>query len=196
METTAHTIQFRHPLAGAKIKALPRLNAGARKLLFEREDESFEKGRRAAESSFSQQLVSQRNEMLDLQNGVLNSVRNAIPQVIRDTEAMLIDLAVATAERLVAGMPIDRESVEAAIREALTQVEDGSQVRVLLHAEDLTLLKKGSSELLVADESGGSLLIEPSPEVTRGGCILRTRFGDIDARRETKLEQVKQALAE
>ncbi len=196
METTTHTVPFRYPLTGAKIKALPRLSADARKLLFEREDESFEKGRQAAESSFSQQLVSQRNEMLELQNGVLNSVRNAIPQVIRDTESMLIDLAVATAERLVAGMPIDRESVEAAIREALTQVEDGSQVRVLLHAEDMTLLKKGSSELLVADESGGPLLIEPSPEITRGGCILRTRFGDIDARRETKLEQMKQALAE
>ncbi len=196
MKTTRQTVQFRHPLIGAKIRVLPRLDAGARRWFREREDESFEHGRRAAESSFSQQLVSQRNEMLDLQNGVLNSVRAAIPQVIRDTEEMLIDLAVATAERLVAGMPVDREAVEFAVREALTQVEDGSQVRVLLHADDLALLKKGGSQLLDADVSEGAMIIEPSPDVTRGGCILRTRFGDIDARRETKLQQVKQALTE
>ena len=178
------------------MNVLPQLGVQARKLLFEREEESFEKGRQSAESSFSQQLVSQRNEMVELQNGVLNSVREAIPQVIRETEQMLIDLAVATAERLVAGIPINREMVEASIREALAQVEDGSQVRVMLHTDDLALLKKGSSELLDSDETGGSLVVETSAEVTRGGCVLRTRFGDIDARRETKLEQVKQALTE
>jgi len=196
MGTTKHAVQFSRPLISAKMKALPRLGTEARRLLCEREEEGFEKGREAAETSFSQQLVSQRNEMLEVQNGVLNSVRAAIPQVIRETEEMLIDLAVATAERLVAGMPIDREMIEAAIREALTQVEDGSQVRVLIHADDLALLKQGSSELLNTDDAGGSLVIETASEVTRGGCVLRTRFGDIDARRETKLEQVKQALAE
>jgi flagellar assembly protein FliH len=196
MATTTHTVQFTQPLVGAKVNVLPPLGVQARKLLFEREEESFEKGRQSAESSFSQQLVSQRNEMVELQNGVLNSVRAVIPQVIRETEQMLIDLAVATAERLVSGMPVNREMVEATIREALAQVEDGSQVRVMLHADDLALLNKGGSELLDSDETGGSLVVEISGEVTRGGCVLRTRFGDIDARRETKLEQVKQALTE
>lgn len=33
-----------------------------------------------------------------------------------------------------------------------------------------------------------------SSEVTRGGCLVQTRFGVIDARRETKVEQIRQAL--
>ena len=38
----------------------------------------------------------------------------------------------------------------------------------------------------------GPLRFVHSPEATRGGCIVQTRFGVIDARRETKLEQLQQ----
>jgi len=33
-----------------------------------------------------------------------------------------------------------------------------------------------------------------SSEVSRGGCLIQTRFGLVDARRETKLEQLQQTL--
>jgi flagellar biosynthesis/type III secretory pathway protein FliH len=32
-------------------------------------------------------------------------------------------------------------------------------------------------------------------EVTRGGCFVQTRFGIIDARRETKMNQLRQTLS-
>lgn len=197
MSTTRQTVKFHRAPAGARLRSLPRMNAEARKLLSSREEDSFEQGRRVAEQSLSQQLVLQRNEMIELQNGVLKSLGEVIPQIIRDTEKSLVELALATAERLVAGLPIDRAMVEAAVREALAQVEDGSRVHVLLHPEDLALLQKDAGGGLAAEaRSGDQLILEPSPEATRGGCIVRTRFGDIDALRETKLEKVRQAVTE
>ena len=65
---------------------------------------------------------------------------------------------------------------------------------MLLHAEDLELLTKGDSELL--DESYGAekVLFKASSEVTRGGCLLETHYGIVDARRETKANLLKQAV--
>jgi flagellar biosynthesis/type III secretory pathway protein FliH len=40
----------------------------------------------------------------------------------------------------------------------------------------------------------GPLRFSGAAEVTRGGCIVQTRFGLVDARRETKMEQLRQAL--
>jgi flagellar biosynthesis/type III secretory pathway protein FliH len=34
-----------------------------------------------------------------------------------------------------------------------------------------------------------------SAQVSRAGCLVQTRFGAIDARRETKLEAIRQSLA-
>jgi flagellar biosynthesis/type III secretory pathway protein FliH len=41
----------------------------------------------------------------------------------------------------------------------------------------------------------GPIRFAASSEVTRGGCTVRTRFGLLDARRETKIEQMRQSLS-
>jgi flagellar assembly protein FliH len=174
---------------------LPPLHPAHRRIMKEQEEESFERGRLQAERSLTIQIVSQRNEMVQLQDGVLKSLNDALARVVRETEGMLVELALATATRLVAGLPIEAGMVEAAMREALAQVEETATVQVLLHPEDLALLKSSGSEF-VADAAAGRLRLGASPEVTRGGCVVRTHFGDIDARRETKVEQMRKALTE
>ena len=40
----------------------------------------------------------------------------------------------------------------------------------------------------------GTLRFVPCADLTRGGCLVQTRFGIIDARRETKFDQLAQTL--
>jgi len=190
-----HKLKLTKSPARLRHRPLPPLPAGYRRLLKEREEEGFERGRLQAERSLTTQIVSQRTEMVQLQNGVLKSLNDAVGQVVRETESTLIEIALATAQRLVAGMPISCELVEAAMREALTQVEETANVHVLLHPEDFALLKSGDSELM-NEAVAGRLRLATSPEVSRGGCVVRTHFGDIDACRETKLGQMRKALTE
>ena len=85
--------------------------------------------------------------------------------------------------------------VEAAIREALLEAEENSDVTVLLHPADLELLQARDSSLFQTKASGERVNFDTSPEVTRGGCLVRTSFGIIDGRRETKFELLKRSLA-
>ena len=167
--------------------------------LHEREEAAFQKGRREGEHALGQQLVEQRNEMRELQNGILHSLQQVLPQLIRETESGLIQLALESAQKIIAGLPIEISLVEAVVREALSQVEDTAEIVVQLHPEDLTLLRKHESPLLGDLQAGlpgmGPLRFTHSPEVSRGGCILQTRFGIIDARRETKVEQLNKTLS-
>jgi flagellar assembly protein FliH len=92
-------------------------------------------------------------------------------------------------------MPIDAAVVEATVREALRQAEDTAEIVIQLHPEDLALLRQHQSPLLDGLPEAGPLRFVHSTEVSRGGCIIQTRFGLIDARRETKIEQLRQSLA-
>jgi flagellar assembly protein FliH len=114
--------------------------------------------------------------------------------VVRDSEGAVIQLAIETAQRLVAGLPVSTEMVEAAVREALAQVANTAEVTVLLHADDLALLEKhlSGSSTNVADRP--QMLFRSSPEVTRGGCLVQTSFGVVDGRRETKVALLKKSL--
>lgn len=161
--------------------------------LREREQAAYERGRRDGENSLREQLIGQRNEMGGVLNGVIESLRNTIPQLIQETESALIQLALESAQKIVADLPINAEMVEAIVREALRQVEDTAEVTIQLHADDLALLQKHKSEILQGSPGSGPLRFVGSSEVSRGGCLVQTRFGVIDARRETKLDQLREA---
>ncbi|MBL9128876.1 MAG: hypothetical protein JNL97_14585, partial [Verrucomicrobiales bacterium] len=128
--------------------------------------------------------------------GVLESLKRAVPQVVRDTEQHLVALALEIAHKLVTDIPVTAEMVGAAIREALTEVEGASEFHVRLHPEDLELLRRTESSLLSPTADGSQIRFHGAPEVSRGGCVVQTRFGVIDGRRETRFELLKKSLLE
>ena len=109
-------------------------------------------------------------------------------------ESTLIELALESAKKIVSGIEINAKIVESVVREALTQVQDTSEISIRLHPDDLALLRKHKSPLLEGLPETGPLRFAASDDVSRGGCIVQTRFGLIDAQRETKLELLRKAV--
>jgi flagellar assembly protein FliH len=188
-----NSIALDQPLADVRLLVTAPAPAGPEPLQ-EQEQAAYERGRRDAEQALSQQLLQQRNEMAELQNGVIISLKQMFPQMAREMEAALIQLALESVKKVVAGVKIDSKIVETVVREALSQVQDTVEVSIQLNPEDLALLRKNKSPLLEDLPETGALRFVPSAEVTRGGCIVQTRFGVVDAQRETKLEQIQKAV--
>ena len=187
------SIPFRQPLRDVRL-ILQAPSQGWNDFLREREQLAYERGRQDGERALNEQLAQHRGEAVEIQNGVLQSLSQAVPQVIHETESALIQLALDSAQKIVAGMPVSVEMVEAVVRDAVQQVEGSVEITVLLHSEDLALLRLHQSSLLNGLPETGPVRFAGSVEVTRGGCLVQTRFGVIDARRETKMEQLRQTL--
>ncbi len=157
-------------------------------------DASYERGRREGERQLSEQLVRQRAELMELQTGVLAALRDAVPQVARETERALVSLALEAAQKLIGGLPISTEMLEAVVKEACAAVEDTADLAILLHADDLALLEKANSPILLPQAGQARLRFQASTQVSRGGCLVQTHFGVLDARRETKIELLEKAV--
>jgi len=189
----SETLTLTQPLRDVRpLTPVPALEAEHR--LREAEATAYERGRHDAEKALREQLLQQRSELLELHQGVVDSLRQAVSQVVTETEDALLNLALEAARRLVAGLPVTATMVEAVVREALSHVEDNAEIKVHLHADDLALLRKHASPLLNGTSDTGSLRFVTSTEIARGDCLVQTRFGLLDARRETKLEQLRQSL--
>jgi flagellar assembly protein FliH len=189
----SETITLAEPPRDVRLKS-PLSETEAEDRLRAAEQAAFERGRLDGEKRLSEQLLQQRNELLELQQGVLESLRRAIPEVIQQAEAALIQIALEAAQKIVAGLPISTELVEAVVREAVAQTKETAEVTVQLHPDDLALLRKHQSPILQGLPEAGPLRFIGSPEITRGGCLVQTRFGLLDARRETKVEQLRKSL--
>ena len=187
-------IRFTAPLRHVRLRLPGAAGRSAEAEQRERKEASFERGRLAGEQALSEQLLAQRAELQELQHGVLESLRQSVPRVIHDCEQTLVALALEAARKLVAGLPIDAEMLEACVREALTQVEQSSEFTVLLHPDDLALLQKMNSPLVLLADGVERIRFRNSREISRGGCMVQTKFGFIDARRETKFEALEKSL--
>ncbi len=185
-------IQFHQALCGVSLQTACSSETEAR--FRDREHAAYVRGRQEGERALSEQLLQQRTELNQLQQGVLASLQRVVPQVIHDSENALIALALEAAQKLACGIPMSVEMVEATVREALEQVEEATEFSVDLHPDDLALLEKNHSPML--DPQGGvqRMCFRGSSQVSPGGCLVHTRLGVIDGCRETKLRNLKKAL--
>jgi flagellar assembly protein FliH len=189
----ADSILFAEPLADVRL--LLRSPAQDWKIfLADAEKTAYERGRRDGESALNGQLIAQRNETLELQRGIFQSLQRTLPQLAHTAETTLIEVALESAKKVIAGMPVDAALIEATVREALRQTEDTAEISVQMNPEDLALLRTHQSPVLNGLPESGPLKFSTSPEIARGGCLVQTRFGVVDARRETKFEQIRQSL--
>jgi flagellar assembly protein FliH len=188
-----HTLAFEHPLMDVRIQG--RSPDEDLALRFKaHEQQGYERGWSESQNALNTQLAQQHRDLLEMQKGVLTALGQTLPQVARDGERTLIALALEAAAKLVSDLPITPEMVAATIREALQQVEQTTEYSVLLHPEDLALLKRVNSDVLPSGGDGQPIQFRSAPEVTRGGCVVQSRFGLIDACRERKLELLQKAL--
>ena len=159
-----------------------------------REQEAYARGIEDGERALGEQLVQQRADLRHLQNRLFVQLENTIPQVVRDCEQALIAIAWETARKVVNSVEITPSMIEAALDEALTSLRQTGRVRVQLHAADLSLIEGVNSPVLLKELGGERIRFESSPEVGRGGCLVYTDFGTVDARREVKLELLRQSI--
>ena len=189
----SRTIHFTRPLREVAI-APPAPPVDFEAVLRDREGQAYSRGVVDGEQRLGAQLLQQRNELLELHHGTLKSLRDAVAQVTRDAEDTLIQFAFEVAQKIVAETPISRELVEANIRSALAQGEEATEFFVHLHPEDLALLERHTSELLAPEGPRRQMHFLGDDTIARGGCLVRTKFGIIDARRETRLARLQESL--
>jgi flagellar assembly protein FliH len=91
---------------------------------------------------------------------------------------------------------VDAERVVDVVRGALRRLVERDRVTILVHPDDLDLVRAASPALVA--ELGGMEHCDVQAErrVHRGGAIVRTVEGEVDATLETKLARAREVLEE
>jgi flagellar assembly protein FliH len=82
------------------------------------------------------------------------------------------------------------------IREALQLAAGQPHVRLHLHPQDLEQLHECGTQAADRLSAVGEAILVPDENIARGGCLIETRHGIIDARLETQLERIASELLE
>lgn len=150
-------------------------------------EEGYEEGKAAGEQQAAQYV---QEALLKL-----NEIMVAFPAAVKKHEEKLVALAVEIASKVIQEeISMQPEIVQRTVETALRRVSDLEQVVVKVNPLDLDLIlpKQDTFKQLVPDVQNFS--IEGSHTIQRGGCIIETNSGSINASINTQLSIVEEVF--
>jgi flagellar assembly protein FliH len=131
----------------------------------------------------------------------------ALTQAIADLEAQqagmaselerrAVELGLALSKKIVGvTLGLDPSKVVDAVTGALRGIVERDRVTVLVNPDDLEIVREAMDGLRASLGGIDHWDVQAERRVGRGGCIVRTPVGDVDARVETKLERAGEVVA-
>jgi flagellar assembly protein FliH len=112
-------------------------------------------------------------------------------------EAAAVELGLRIAEQaLGAAVEVRPEAVVDVVRGALRRLVERARVTILVNPEDLDLVR-GASDTLMAELGGIEHCdVQAERRVSRGGAVVRTVEGEVDATLTTKLARARESMEE
>ena len=132
---------------------------------------------------------------LEALSGAVEAVRAEQAARADRLEAHAVDLALFLAERVLGGaLAVEPERVVEAVRGALRGIVERERVTVLVHPEDLELVRDAMDGLRTVLGGIEHCEVQAERRISRGGAVVRTQDGDVDARVETKLQRAREVI--
>jgi flagellar assembly protein FliH len=135
-----------------------------------------------------------RSEVQQLNESLFETLRSAEERMGEQVRSALPGLALEIGRRLLAGWEPPAEVVERVCRETLEALfPETSGLELVICARDAELLEKISPGWL-PDFPG--LKITVAANLQPGDCMVRSRFGVVDARGSSRLRSLQESLAQ
>ena len=155
------------------------------------ESEIQDRAMRLAEEIAAERLSTTLPAMIE----AVEAVRRQREQWLAEWESAAVHLSIAVAERILRRqLELKPESVTRMMAETLQLATGNLAIRVRLHPDDVACLGDQAADFVHSMASCAEAAIVPDEKVTRGGCVVESQHGTIDARIETQLTRIAEEL--
>jgi flagellar biosynthesis/type III secretory pathway protein FliH len=152
-------------------------------------EQGLAQGIRAAEESYRAKLAR-----LDALSASLQQER---AEFFSRIEPELVRLAIAIAEKTIQReLETQPDTVLHLLRTALKRIRDREHLRISVNPRDFDQVKQARDDLISAVDGLRKLEIVEDRRVGPGGSLIESPSGTLDARIDTQLDQISQALIE
>jgi type III secretion protein L len=126
---------------------------------------------------------------------LLVKARTEQEQFLKNANRDLMDLAFKIAEKIIGKqLEMEPETIIAIVKQAMQTVRQSKQLTIRVHPEDAKLLKQNEEELQETLGRQRILDVVEDKKVYRGGCIIESEIGTVEAQLQTQLDRLKKIL--
>lgn len=158
---------------------------------------SYEEGLKEGKKDGYDSGKEEVNRLIDRSHKILEAVLNRREQILNETEEQIIQLVLLMTRKVVKVMSENQKSVVMAnVLSALKKVKARGDVTIRVNLEDVKLTTEHIKDFTEQVESVSGITVVEDSSVEKGGCIVETDFGAIDARISSQLSELESKILE
>lgn len=141
-------------------------------------------------------MMEEQEKVVQLFLDLIEELKKQREEYLKSVEKDMVGLSLEIASKVIQQKTKQDEKVILKnLKHALKHLLDKGRIIIRLNPADLEIVSKHSKEIKSA-EGLKELILEEDSKVSRGGCLIYSELGHIDAQIETQLEMISKALLE
>lgn len=135
--------------------------------------------------------------LIDRLHVILDRIMDKRQEILDNTEQQIVELVLLMARKVVKVISENQRNVVMSnVLQALRKVKGRGDVIVRVNLADVKLTTEHTKDFMRAVENIQNITVAEDSSIDRGGCIIETDFGAIDARISSQLAELEQKILE
>lgn len=152
-------------------------------------NEGFEAAQTQLEQQFNEQIMSKSEEFYQ----ILSGIEERLQSYEKSFESIVIAVSSKIAQKILNKEIENKSIIENTLRNAIGKVLGAGGIILRLNPADYELLNQGDF-IVTLNNSFSKLKFEMDDSIEKGGGIIETEIGSVDARVSTQLEEIIKQL--
>jgi len=128
---------------------------------------------------------------------VLERAQEKRGDILLETEKEIVDLVLLISRKIIKVITeSQRDVIISNVIEALRKVKSKGSVNIRLNLADVDIITEHKQEFINMLESASTINVMEDSSVDKGGCVIETDFGEIDARIASQLAELENRILE
>lgn len=113
----------------------------------------------------------------------------------KNCEEELLEIIIVLTKKLLSNeLSINKDVVLNVVRAAISGAVGNDKIKIIINPEDHDNIAKHKEEFLHMVDGLKNISVAADSSISKGGCLIETDYGDIDARLDKQLENVEENL--
>jgi flagellar assembly protein FliH len=161
----------------------------------EAQNNGYEAGYQQGQMEAEEFVRASNAEMIHESQTVLNQAYGLKEEIIQEAEPFLIELSCSIAEKIIQRqLNIEPTWVVEYTQGILARRREKGLITICVAPKQFTFMQDAKDEFMLHIDSQAELQILPDATVSDHGCVIRSPFLSVDARIDTQLKEIKDAL--
>jgi len=161
------------------------------------EKEAFGKGHAEGREEGFQEGSQEVERLVDTLQKIISAAIDKRNEIIQESETQVINLVLLISKKVIKVISENQKNVVINnVVQALRKLKSRGDVVIRVNLGDVELTSEHISDFMKMVENVKSVTVLEDSSVDRGGCIIETDFGQIDARVSSQLHEIEEKIIE